>query len=172
MSGGWHDRDVPTTSILNISTKGISVVIFSVLVHQMCVLNTKKLVIAYLFSFRETSYGRPKNVPKWSCSVTSLGHPQDVNLNIFHQNRTISGCPRDVVCWLGRDLEIATPRPRIYGKFYPESRTMRILTRTLRPRFQEFWPTPQIESGAGLYGPKHLPNYFDIWRSTKKLENI
>ena len=113
MSGGWHDRDVPTTSVLNISTKRISVVIFSVLVHQMCVLNTKKLVIAYLFSFRETSYGRPKNVPKWSCSVTSLWHPQDVNLNIFHQNRTIRGCPRDVVCWLGRDLEIATPRARI-----------------------------------------------------------
>ena len=113
MSGVWHDRDVPTTSILNISTKRISVVIFSVLVHQMCVLNTKKLVIAYLFSFRETSYGRPKNVPKCTSSVTSLGHPQDVNLNIFHQNKTIRGCPRDVVCWLGRDLYIATPRPRI-----------------------------------------------------------
>ena len=113
MSGGWHDRDVPTTSVLNISTKRISVVIFSDLVHQMCVLNTKKLVIAYLFSFRETSYGRPKNVPKCTSSVTSLGHPQDVNLNIFHQNKTIRGCPRDVVCWLGRDLYIATPRPRI-----------------------------------------------------------
>ena len=113
MSGVWHDRDVPTTSILNISTKRISVVIFSVLVHQMCVLNTKKLVIAYLFSFRETSYGRPKNVPKCTSSVTSLGHPQDVNLNLFHQNKTIRGCPRDVVCWLGRDLYTATPRPRI-----------------------------------------------------------
>ena len=56
--------EVPRTSVLNISTKYISVVIFSVLVHQMCVLDTKKLVIAHSFSFGETSYGRLKNISK------------------------------------------------------------------------------------------------------------
>ena len=64
-SGRWRPRNVPRTSILNTSTECISVVIFSVLVHQMCVLHNKKLVIAYSFSFGETSYERPKNVPKW-----------------------------------------------------------------------------------------------------------
>ena len=44
--------------------KRISVVIFSVLVHQMCILDTKKLVIAYSFSFGEKLYERPKNVQK------------------------------------------------------------------------------------------------------------
>ena len=33
----------------NISTKCIFVIQFSLLVHEMCVLNTKKLVIAYSF---------------------------------------------------------------------------------------------------------------------------
>ena len=64
-SSRWRPRDVPRTSILNISTKRISVVTFSVLVHQMYVLDNKKLVIAYSFSFGETSYERHKNVPKW-----------------------------------------------------------------------------------------------------------
>ena len=64
MSGRWRRRDVPRTSILNMSTKRISVVIFSVLVHQMCVSDNKKLVIAYFSSLGETSYKRPKNVPK------------------------------------------------------------------------------------------------------------
>ena len=54
-SGGWRSRDVPRASILNISTKRISVVKFSVLVHQMCVLDTRKLVTAYFFSLGETS---------------------------------------------------------------------------------------------------------------------
>ena len=54
-SGGWGSRDIPRASILNISTKRMSMVILSVLVHQMCVSDTKKLVIAYSFSFRETS---------------------------------------------------------------------------------------------------------------------
>ena len=45
-SDRWRPRNVPRTSILNTSTKGISVVIFSVLVYQMCVLNNKTLVIA------------------------------------------------------------------------------------------------------------------------------
>ena len=56
-------RDVPWTSILNISTKRISVVKLSVLVHQMCVLDTKKLVISYSFSLGETSQQRPKVTP-------------------------------------------------------------------------------------------------------------
>ena len=63
-SGGSRYRDVPRASILNINIKRISVVIFSVLVHQTCVLDTKKLLIAYSFSFGETSYERPKIVQK------------------------------------------------------------------------------------------------------------
>ena len=50
---------------LNISSKRISVVTFSVLVPQVCLLDTKKLVILYSFSFGDTSYERPNNVPKW-----------------------------------------------------------------------------------------------------------
>ena len=50
----------------------------------MCVLITKKLVIAYSFSFVETSYAPPKNVQKWHLQRdvfgTSSGH-----LNIFHK---------------------------------------------------------------------------------------
>ena len=57
-------RDVHRTSILNITTKRISVVKFLVLVLQMFVLDTKKLVISYSFSLVETSYERPKNVSK------------------------------------------------------------------------------------------------------------
>ena len=48
----------------------------------MCVLDTKKLIIAYSFSFEETSYERPKTVKKWHLQRTSLGRPQDVNLSI------------------------------------------------------------------------------------------
>ena len=85
VTSGLRSRDVPRTSILNISSKCISEVIFSVLVHQMCALDTKKSVIAHSFSFGE----RPMNVLKTSqsdtCSVTLLGRPQDVNLNIFHE---------------------------------------------------------------------------------------
>ena len=51
----------------------------------MCVLHTKKLVIAYLFSFRETFYERPKNVPKWNQQRDVLGRSQDVNFNVFHK---------------------------------------------------------------------------------------
>ena len=54
-SGGWRSQDVSRPSILNIITKGISEVKFSVLYHQMCVLDTKNLVIAYYFSLEETS---------------------------------------------------------------------------------------------------------------------
>ena len=54
-SGGWNSRNVPRTSTLNINTKRIYVVIVSALAHQMCVLNTKKLIVAYSFSFGETS---------------------------------------------------------------------------------------------------------------------
>ena len=54
-SGGWRFQGVPRMSILNISTKWISVLIFSNLVNQMRVLNTKKLVTAYYFDFGETS---------------------------------------------------------------------------------------------------------------------
>ena len=53
--GGWCSRDVPWASILNVSRKRISVVIFSVLVHQMCVLGIKMFVIAHCFSLGETS---------------------------------------------------------------------------------------------------------------------
>ena len=54
-SEGWRSQDVPRAYIFNISTKRISVVKFSVLVYQMCVLDTKKLVTAYSFSLGETS---------------------------------------------------------------------------------------------------------------------
>ena len=37
----------------------------------MCVLDAKKLIIAYSFTLGETSYERPKNVTR----VTSLGRP-------------------------------------------------------------------------------------------------
>ena len=60
--GGWRYTDVPRRSILNINTKHISMVIFSVLVYQICVLDTKKLVFVYSFSFGETSYERSKIV--------------------------------------------------------------------------------------------------------------
>ena len=43
------------TSIWNISTKRISVEKISVLVHQMCVLDTKKVVISYSFNLGDTS---------------------------------------------------------------------------------------------------------------------
>ena len=78
-SGEWHSRDVPRTSTLNISTKRISVVIFLFLVHQMCVLDIKKLVIAYSFSFGETSYERPKHVSKRPLQRDVL------NLNNFYK---------------------------------------------------------------------------------------
>ena len=77
MSGVWRSQDVPRTSILNICTKRISVVVVSVLVHQVSVLDTKRLVIVYSFSFGETSYERPKIVPKshlqWDVLGTSSG---------------------------------------------------------------------------------------------------
>ena len=50
-SGGGSYRDVPRTSLLSINTKRISVVIFSVLVHQMCVLHTKKVSYCVFFQF-------------------------------------------------------------------------------------------------------------------------
>ena len=50
-SGEWRSRDIRIASILNISKKRISVVIYSALVHQMCVLGTKKIVIAIFFQF-------------------------------------------------------------------------------------------------------------------------
>ena len=64
VTSGLHSRDVPRTSILNISSKCISVVTFPVLVHQMYALDAKKLVIAHSFSFGETSNERPKNISK------------------------------------------------------------------------------------------------------------
>ena len=58
---------------------------FSVLVYQMCVLDTKKLVISYSFILEK----RPKYVLKTfqsdTSSVTSLERPQDVNLIIIHE---------------------------------------------------------------------------------------
>ena len=53
-SGGWRLQDVAKASILNISAKRISVVILSFFVHRMCVLDTKKLVIAYSSNFIKT----------------------------------------------------------------------------------------------------------------------
>ena len=54
----------PRASVLKISTKRVFVVIFSVLVHQMCALYTNKLAIAYSFDFGEMSQERPRNLPK------------------------------------------------------------------------------------------------------------
>ena len=52
----------------------------------MCVLDNKKLVIAYSFSFGETSYERPMNVPKWHLQRDLIGTSSDnVNLNIFQR---------------------------------------------------------------------------------------
>ena len=86
-SGLWHPRNVPRTSILNTSTERISVVIFSVLVHQMCVLDNKKLVIAYSFSFGETSYERPKNVPKWHLQRDVFGTSSGRQFKYFPKNK-------------------------------------------------------------------------------------
>ena len=59
MPGEWPYWDVLRVFLFwTISTKRISALKLSVLVHQMCVLDTKKLV-AYSFSLGETS---PKNV--------------------------------------------------------------------------------------------------------------
>ena len=59
-------------------TKCVFVVIFSVLVHQMCLLDTNKVVIAY-----------PRKVLKKSLSVSlsvvSLVRPQDVNLIVIQK---------------------------------------------------------------------------------------
>ena len=63
-SGCWRPLEILTTSILNISTKHISVPIFSTLFHQMCLLGNRKFVIVYSFSFRETCYELPKSVSK------------------------------------------------------------------------------------------------------------
>ena len=75
-SGSWCFPDFPRTSILNISGKCISVVIFLVTVHQMFVLDTKNFVIVYSFNFGKTTYERTKSVPKWHLRdllETSLG---------------------------------------------------------------------------------------------------
>ena len=59
-------------------TKCVFVVIYSVLVHQMCLLDTNKVVIAY-----------PRKVLKKSLSVSlsvaSLVRPQDVNLIVIQK---------------------------------------------------------------------------------------
>ena len=69
-----------------LGTKRISVVTFSALVHQMCALHTKKLVISYSFSFGKTPINVLKTSQSDTCSVLSLGRPQDVvNLNTFHK---------------------------------------------------------------------------------------
>ena len=51
----------------------ISVVIFSILVHQMRVLDTKKLVLHIILVLEK----RPKNIAAWG--------PQDFNLIIIHK---------------------------------------------------------------------------------------
>ena len=54
--GGGQMSSLPTLLWRLDIAKHITVVTFSVLVHQMCVLNTKKLVFAYSFSvFEKTS---------------------------------------------------------------------------------------------------------------------
>ena len=62
------------------------VVIFSFLVHQMCVLDTEKLVTLHILSVLEK---RPKNVLKTSKSdtrsATSFGRLQEVNLIIIQK---------------------------------------------------------------------------------------
>ena len=81
-----HDGNINVT-YLKINTKHIPVVIFSLLVHQMYVFDTKTLVIAYSFILEK----RPMNVLKMSksdtCSMTYLGRPQDVNLIVFRKKR-------------------------------------------------------------------------------------
>ena len=46
--------------------------------HQMCVLDTKMLVITYSFGFGETSCELTKSSQSDACSMTSLGDPQDI----------------------------------------------------------------------------------------------
>ena len=77
--GRWRSRDVPGRTKRNFCGNVFS---FS---SPKCVLHIKKLVIAYSFSFGETSYERPKNVPKWHLPRDVLGTSQVVNLNIFHK---------------------------------------------------------------------------------------
>ena len=50
-SGGWSYQDVSRTSLLSINAKRISVVIFSVLVYEMCVLHTKEVRYCVFFQF-------------------------------------------------------------------------------------------------------------------------
>ena len=69
----------PRALVLKISTKRVSVGIFSVLVHQMCVLYTNKLAIAYSFAFGEMSQERPRNLPKRHTPLdTQLADPKSV----------------------------------------------------------------------------------------------
>ena len=51
----------------------------------MCVLGTKKLIIAQSFSFGETPYERPKIVEKWHLQRDVLVRPQYVDLGNFHE---------------------------------------------------------------------------------------
>ena len=62
-------------------------VIFPILVHQMCVLDSKKLVVTYSFSCGETSCERSKNVPKWHLLQDVLGTSSGHQLKHFPCNR-------------------------------------------------------------------------------------
>ena len=86
MTSGWrHFQGVSRTSIFNIIAKLISVVTFSVLVHQMC----HQIIKHQLLHIPSVLEKRPMNVLKTSqsntCIVTSSGRPQDVNLETFHK---------------------------------------------------------------------------------------
>ena len=51
----------------------------------MCVLDTKKLIIAYSFSFEETSYERPKTVKKWHLQRDLIGTSSGRQFEHFHK---------------------------------------------------------------------------------------
>ena len=51
----------------------------------MCVLDTKKLIIAYSFSFEETSYERPKTVKKWHLQRDVIGTSSGRQFEHFHE---------------------------------------------------------------------------------------
>ena len=51
----------------------------------MCVLDTKKLIIAYSLSFEETSYERPKTVKKWHLQRDVIGTSSVGQFEHFHK---------------------------------------------------------------------------------------
>ena len=79
-------------SILNIKTNFFLNLKFSVSVYQICVLDTKKLVVAYSFSLGERLTNVLKTSQSDMRSVKLMGRPEDVNLIIIHKGTSSGRC--------------------------------------------------------------------------------